>query len=188
MHKEDSKYYEEVIASKRMFGGKIFNVDVEQVVLPNGIPAIREIVQHHGAVGIIPFVDDKMIFVRQWRAPLGQETLEIPAGKIDADEGRDLQEVALREMNEELGLTTDKLEKVTAFFASPGYSNEKITIYSAKNLQQVENKRPLDNDEFLNVEKLTLNEAEKYVEDGTICDGKTIFAVTYWKLLKAKGE
>ncbi|KRL67907.1 ADP-ribose phosphorylase [Companilactobacillus versmoldensis DSM 14857 = KCTC 3814] len=188
MRKEDSKYYEEVVASRRMFGGKIFNVDVEQVVLPNGIPAIREIVQHHGAVGIIPLVDDKMIFVRQWRAPLGQETLEIPAGKIDPDEGDDLKEVALREMNEELGLTTDKLDQATAFFASPGYSNEKITIYLAKDLKPVENKRPLDNDEFLNVEKLTLAEAEKAVEDGSICDGKTIFAVTYWKLLQAKGE
>ncbi|MQS88360.1 NUDIX hydrolase [Companilactobacillus mishanensis] len=188
MHKEDSKYYEQVVATKRMFGGKIFNVDVEQVILPNGIPSIREIVQHHGAVGIIPLVDDKMIFVRQWRAPLEQETLEIPAGKIDPDEGSDLQEVALREMNEELGLTTDKLEKVTAFYASPGYSNEKLTMYLAKNLRPVENKRPLDSDEFLNVEKLTLDEAKKYVEDGTICDSKTIYAITYWELLKSKGE
>lgn len=190
MRKEDSKYFEEVVASRRMFGGKIFNVDVEQVILPNGIPAIREVVQHHGAVGIIPFVDDKMIFVRQWRAPLGQETLEIPAGKIDPDEGSDLKEVALREMDEELGLSTDadKLEKVTAFFASPGYSNEKITIFAAKDLQPVEFKRPLDADEFLNVERLTLEEAEKYIEDGTICDGKSIWAVTYWKLLLAKGE
>lgn len=188
MRKEDSKYYEEVVASKRMFGGKIFDVDVEQVILPNGIPSIREVVSHHGAVGIIPFIDDKMIFVRQWRAPLEQETLEIPAGKIDPDEGSDLKEVAMREMNEELGLKSDQLEKVTAFFASPGYSNEKITIFSAHNLQPVDDKRPLDPDEFLNVEKLTLDEAEKYVEDGTICDGKTIFAVTYWKLLQAKGE
>jgi ADP-ribose pyrophosphatase len=188
MRTEDSRYFEEVVASKRMFGGKIFNVDVEQVILPNGIPAIREVVQHHGAVGIIPFIDDKMIFVRQWRAPLEQETLEIPAGKIDPDEGSDLEEVALREMNEELGLTTDKLDKATTFYTSPGYSNEKITLYVAKNLQPVENKRPLDNDEFLNVERLTLEEAEKYVEDGSICDGKSIYAIEYWKLLLAKGE
>lgn len=188
MRKEDSRYYEEVVASKRMFGGKIFDVDVQQVILPNGIPDIREIVQHHGAVGIIPFVDDKMIFVRQWRAPMAQETLEIPAGKIDEDEGDDLKEVALREMNEELVLTTDQLEEVTSFYASPGYSNERITIFTAKNLTEVENKRPLDSDEFLNVERLTLPEAEKYIEDGSICDAKTIFAITYWKLLLAKGE
>jgi len=91
MDKEDSRYYEEVVASKRMFGGKIFDVDVEQVILPNGVPAIRELVRHHGAVGIIPFTDDgKMVFVRQWREPMEQETLEVPAGKIDQDEGSDL--------------------------------------------------------------------------------------------------
>ncbi|WP_125762635.1 NUDIX hydrolase [Companilactobacillus hulinensis] len=187
MDKEDSRYYEEVVASKRMFGGKIFDVDVEQVILPNGIPAIRELVRHHGAVAIIPFTDDdRMIFVRQWREPMEQETLEIPAGKIDQDEGSDLQEVALREMNEELGLTTDKLEKVTTFYTSPGYSDEKLTVFKAANLKQVEDKRPLDSDEFLNVEKLTLDEAKKQIEDGVICDSKSIYAVTYWELMNAK--
>jgi NTP pyrophosphohydrolases including oxidative damage repair enzymes len=187
MEKEDSRYYEEVVAKKRMFGGKIFNVDVEQVVLPNGIPDIREVVQHHGAVAIIPFTNDgKMIFVRQWRTPLEQETLEIPAGKIDPDEGSDLKEVALREMDEELGMTTDKLEKVTAFFASPGYSNEKLTVFKATDLKEVEFKRPLDPDEFLNVEKLTLDEAKAQVEAGVICDSKSIYAITYWELLQAR--
>lgn len=187
MNKEDSRYYEEVVAKKRMFGGKIFDVDVEQVVLPNGIPDIREVVKHHGAVAIVPFTDDdKMIFVRQWRTPLEQETLEIPAGKIDSDEGSDLKEVALREMDEELGLTTDNLEKITSFFASPGYSNEKLTMFKATNLQKVEFKRPLDPDEFLNVESLTLDEAKAQIESGVICDSKTIYAITYWELLKAK--
>jgi NTP pyrophosphohydrolases including oxidative damage repair enzymes len=175
MNKENSKYFEDVIAKKRMFGGKIFNVDVEQVVLPNGIPAIREIVRHHGAVAIIPFTKDgKMIFVRQWRAPMQQETLEIPAGKIDANEGSDLKEVALREMNEELGLTTDNLKEVTSFFSSPGYSDERDTIFMATDLESVEFKRPLDPDEFLNVEKLTLDEAKAQIKDGSICDAKTI--------------
>lgn len=187
MDKEDSRYYEEVVAQKRVFGGKIINVDVEQVILPNGIPAIREVVKHHGAVAIIPFTDDgRMIFVRQWRAPLDQETLEIPAGKIDPDEGSDLKEVALREMNEELGMTTDNLEKVTAFFASPGYSNEKLTMFKADKLKEVEFKRPLDQDEFLNVEKLTLKEAKEQIEAGVICDSKSIYAITYWELLNAK--
>lgn len=187
MNKEDSRYYEEVVAKKRMFGGKIFDVDVEQVVLPNGIPDIREVVLHHGAVAIIPFTNDnKMIFVRQWRTPLDQETLEIPAGKIDPDEGDDLKEVAIREMDEELGLTTDKLEKVTEFFASPGYSNEKLTVFKATDLKKVEFKRPLDPDEFLNVETLTLDEAKEQIRTGAICDSKTIYAITYWELLQTK--
>ena len=187
MSKEDSKYYEEIVAKKRMFGGKIFDVDVEQVVLPNGIPDIREVVQHHGAVAIIPFTNDgKMIFVRQWRTPLEQETLEIPAGKIDSDEGSDLKEVALREMDEELGLTTDNLEKVTAFFSIFGYSNEKLTVFKATDLKKVEFKRPLDPDEFLNVEELTLSEAKEQIAKGVICDSKSIYAVTYWELMEAK--
>ena len=187
MKKEDSRYYEEVVAKKQMFGGKIFDVNVEQVVLPNGIPDIREVVEHRGAVAIIPFTDDdKMIFVRQWRTPMGQETLEIPAGKIDADEGSDLKEVALREMDEELGLTTDNLEQITSFFSSPGYSNEKLTVFAARDLKKVEFKRPLDPDEFLNVESLTLDEAKEQIKTCDICDAKTIYAITYWELLKAK--
>lgn len=187
MDKEDSRYYEEVVASKRMFGGKIFDVDVEQVILPNGVPAIRELVRHHGAVGIIPFTaDGKMVFVRQWREPMEQETLEVPAGKIDQDEGSDLKEVALREMNEELGMTTDHLDEVTSFYSSPGYSDEKITMFRADNLKEVENKRPLDPDEFLNVEKLTLDEAKEQIKAGVICDAKSIYSVTYWELMNAK--
>ncbi len=187
MDKEDSRYYEAVIAKKQMFGGKIFDVEVEQVVLPNGIPDIREVVHHHGAVAIIPFTDDgKVVFVRQWRTPLDQETLEIPAGKIDPDEGSDLKEVALREMDEELGLSTDNLEEVTSFFASPGYSDEKLTMFKATNLKKIEFKRPLDPDEFLNVEELTLAEAKEHIQKGDICDAKTIFAITYWELLQTK--
>jgi len=189
MDKEDSRYYEEVVAQKCMFGGKIFDVDVEQVVLPNGIPDIREVVKHHGAVAIIPFTNDgKVVFVRQWRTPLDQETLEIPAGKIDPDEGSDLKEVALREMDEELGLTTDNLEEVTSFFASPGYSTEKLTMFKATDLKKVEFKRPLDPDEFLNVEELTLAEAKDQIKLGVISDAKTIYAITYWELLQARSK
>jgi len=89
-------------------------------------------------------------------------------------------------MNEELGMTTDQLDEVTSFYSSPGYSDEKITMFRADNLKEVENKRPLDPDEFLNVEKLTLDEAKEQIKAGVICDAKSIYSVTYWELMNAK--
>ena len=110
-----------------------------------------------------------------------RETLEIPAGKIDPGE-KNLDQVALRELNEETGLTTQKLVHVTDFFSSPGFSNELMTLYYTDTLTPVTHKRSLDDDEFLNVEKLTLEEAQAAVADGLICDAKTIMALYYWQL------
>ncbi|WP_129044832.1 NUDIX hydrolase [Companilactobacillus metriopterae] len=188
MNKEDSKFYEQVIETKDVFGGKVIGVQVEQVILPNGVPAIREVVRHNGAVAVLPFIDDKVMFVRQYRTPLEQETLEIPAGKINPDEGSDLLEVIKREMNEELGYTTEDIEKIISFFPSPGYSDEKLTVFKATNLEKLEFKDSLDDDEFLDVEALTLEEAKQQIELGYICDAKTIFAVNYWELMELNGE
>ncbi|ANJ69185.1 NUDIX hydrolase [Latilactobacillus curvatus] len=175
-------YTEKVLSEETLFKGQIIDLAVQQVALPNGQTASREIVYHHGAVGIIPITaDNSILLVRQWRAPMQRETLEIPAGKIDPGE-KNLDQVALRELNEETGLTTQKLVHVTDFFSSPGFSNELMTLYYTDTLTPVTHKRSLDDDEFLNVEKLTLEEAQAAVADGLICDAKTIMALYYWQL------
>ncbi|WP_413476170.1 NUDIX hydrolase [Latilactobacillus fuchuensis] len=175
-------YTEKVLSEESIFKGQIIDLAVQQVELPNGQTARREIVYHNGAVGIIPITaDGRLIVVRQWRAPMQRETLEIPAGKIDLGETQ-LESVALRELNEETGMTTTALKGVAKFFSSPGFSNELMTLFYADQLTPVVHKRPLDADEFLNVEKLTLAEAQAAVASGLICDAKTIMALYYWQL------
>lgn len=175
-------YVEKVRTEKSIFKGHIIDLAVQEVELPNGETATREIVYHNGAVGIVPITaDQRILLVRQWRAPMQRETLEIPAGKIDLGES-DLASVALRELNEETGLTSDQLQEIAAFFTSPGFSNERMTLFYATDLKPVAHKRPLDADEFLNVEQLTLTQAQHAIDTGLICDAKTIMALYYWQL------
>lgn len=175
-------YTEKVLSEESIFKGQIIDLAVQQVELPNGQTARREIVYHNGAVGVIPITaDGRLIVVRQWRAPMQRETLEIPAGKIDPGETQ-LESVALRELNEETGMTTTTLKTVAQFFSSPGFSNELMTLFYADRLTPVADKRPLDADEFLNVEQLTLAEAQAAMASGLICDAKTIMALYYWQL------
>lgn len=175
-------YEEKVLSEETLFKGHVIDLAVQLVALPDGQTASREIVYHHGAVGIIPITaDGELLLVRQWRAPMQRETFEIPAGKIDLGE-TDLAKVALRELNEETGLTTTNLQQIAEFFTSPGFSNEKMTLFYTTALTPVANKRPLDDDEFLNIERLTLAQAKAAVKSGLICDAKTIMALYYWQL------
>ncbi|MCD2255298.1 NUDIX hydrolase [Agrilactobacillus fermenti] len=180
-------FEEKVIKTQPIYRGAILNLDLEDVLLPNGKTAKREIIHHHGAVAVMPIDQDgKMIFVRQWRAPMQKETLEIPAGKIDLGE-KDPHKVALRELNEETGLYTDQLQHVTDFYSTPGFADEFLHLYYSDQLQKVTHKRSLDPDEFLNVSHLTFAEANDAKQAGLICDAKTIMALYYWEILRLKG-
>ena len=112
--------------------------------------------------------------------------MEIPAGKIDPGEGQQPEKTASRELEEETGYRTDNLMYISEMYLSPGFSNEKLYIYLATDLVKVENPRPQDEDEVLELYELTLAEAKQAIQDGEICDAKTIFAVNYWELLQYK--
>lgn len=172
---------EKVIQTLSIFKGKVIELQVQTVALPNGKQAKREIIRHHGAVGVIAIYQDKLVLVRQWRAPLNQVTLEIPAGKIELDE-TDVQTVAVRELNEETGLKATSLEQVASFYTSPGFADEKMTLFFADKLQPLSEKRPLDDDEFLNVVYLTAEQVQQAITSGQICDAKTLLAIQYWQL------
>lgn len=159
----------------RVFDGKIIQVDHNTVQLPDGSKSKREIVYHNGAVSIVAVHEDAMYFVRQYRIAPDEVLLEIPAGKIER--GGNPHDTAARELEEEIGAAADNIEKLFEFYVSPGFSNELISLYEAEDIQ-IKNQN-LDDDEFLDIEKVPLNHLGKLLTDGSIRDAKTIVAVQY---------
>lgn len=180
---KQSKFKEEILSEENIFEGHVVNLFVQEVKLPNGETSSREIIKHNGAVGIILVKNKKIALVRQWRSPMQKETLEIPAGKIDLGES-DIKKVAERELREETGYIADDLIKVSEFFGSPGYSNELLYLFLAKNPSLEFNDLKLDDDEFLNVEWKTMSEVKKEIDNKVICDAKTLLAINYWQMNK----
>jgi len=179
------KFEEKTIKTKEIFDGRIISVQVDDVKLPDGNIGKREIVKHPGAVAIIAITDDdKIIFVHQYRKPLEKSILEIPAGRLE--EGEKPERTAVRELEEETGYTTDKLTFVTSFYTSPGFANEIIHIYMTTSLKKLTEVVSGDEDEFIEIKKLTLDEAVQYVRENKIQDAKTSYAVLYLQLLEKR--
>ena len=122
-----------------------------------------------------------MILEKQWRSPIHDTTLEIPAGKVDSRDSRDALHAAKRELNEETRLKAGTIKKISSFYTSVGVLDEFMTLYLATDLTPVENKLPQDRDEQLVLEKVTLDEALKMIDEGQIEDAKTIMAIYYWR-------
>ncbi|MDC4186068.1 NUDIX hydrolase [Loigolactobacillus coryniformis] len=177
------EFAEKRLTNQRLYHGAVIDLDLETVALPNGKTAKREIVRHPGAAAIMALtVDQRMIFVEQWREPLQQVTLEVPAGKIDARDV-DAEAAAWRELNEEAGYTADKLTLQARFYSSPGFADERMSLYLATDIQPVTKRLALDDDEFLRLHLLTLAQAQEQIEAGVICDAKTLIAVQYWQAM-----
>ena len=160
---------EEIVSKERKFDGVVIDVEHWQVRLPDGSLGLREVALHKGAAAVVP-----VPMVRQFRAPIGRVTLEIPAGKLDHP-GEDPELCARRELSEETGLTAESVTKLVALRTTPGFCNETIHLYMARGLTQGE--RHLDEDEFLNVEWVPLEELTDRIVRGEIEDAKTIAAL-----------
>ena len=173
---EDFKNLDEVqTGSEEIFDGVILHVFKDTVQLPNGNPAIREVIRHVGAVGVIPITEDnKVIIERQFRYPLAQVITEIPAGKLDSFT-EDRLSAAKRELEEETGYTAEEWIEIGDYYPTPAYCDERITLYLAKSLHL--GQRHLDEDEFLNFEAVPLTELVEDVMEGRITDGKTQVAI-----------
>ena len=173
---EDFKNLEEVqTGSEEIFDGVILHVFKDTVQLPNGNPAIREVIRHVGAVGVIPITEDnKVIIERQFRYPLAQVITEIPAGKLDSFT-EDRLSAAKRELEEETGYTAEEWIDIGDYYPAAAYCDERITLYLARGLKQ--GQRHLDEDEFLNFEAVPLSDLLTDVMEGRITDGKTQVAV-----------
>lgn len=178
-----SKFEEKVIKTKAVFHGQIMDVEVDTVVLPAGGESTREIVRHSGAVALLVIDQDhKIVLTRQWRSPIGKETLEIPAGKIDQRDAN-AKAAAIRELNEETRLESDQLDEITSFYTSVGFTDEYMTLYKTGGLRPVTHALPQDADEDLAIEKYTLEECLAMIQSHQIEDAKTIMAVYYWQTL-----
>lgn len=169
---EDFKNLEEImVASEEIFDGHVVHLFKDTVELPNGKLATRETVRHIGAVAVVPLTDDgKVIVERQFRYPLGCVITEIPAGKLDSKD-EDRLSAAKRELQEETGYTAEEWTDLGDYYPAAAYTDERISLYLAKGLKQGD--RNLDEDEFLDVVAVDLEELVEDVLNGTITDGKT---------------
>ncbi|MGV4319805.1 ADP-ribose pyrophosphatase [Bacillus mojavensis] len=175
---------EKTIAKEQIFSGKVIDLYVEDVELPNGKTSKREIVKHPGAVAVLAVTDEgKIILVKQFRKPLERTIVEIPAGKLE--KGEEPEYTALRELEEETGYTAKKLTKMTAFYTSPGFADEIVHVFLAEELSVLKEKRELDEDEFVEVMEVTLEDALKLVESREVYDAKTAYAIQYLQLKEA---
>lgn len=175
---------EKTVKKNYIYNGRIINVRRDDAELPNGNPCIREVVEHPGGVCVAALTEnDELLFVRQFRYPYMEVIAELPAGKLE--KGEDPFESGKRELEEETGYTAQEYRDLGKFYPTPGYCGEIIHLYAAKNL--TETHQSLDEDEFLNVEKIPLNEAVEMILRNEIRDGKTQAAVLKVKALKDKG-
>lgn len=174
------KFEEKSIRSNPIYKGKIISLKVDDVVLPNGKEAKREIVNHPGAVAVIAITDEgKLVLVEQYRKALERSIIEIPAGKLEP--GEKPETTAARELEEETGYGARKLEYLQTFATSPGFADELIHLFVARDLYRIEEKADLDEDEFVDLMEVTIEEAEQLVEEQKIYDAKTAFAVIWMK-------
>lgn len=173
----------EVVNSKKIFKGKIIDVFHDEITLPDGRTALREIIKRGNASAIIP-VDNEgnIIFVKQYRHPAKDCVLEIPAGMLE--EGEDPLLCAKRELEEETSYKTNNIKLLTKMYSAIGFCDEQIYIYLATELSQ--GKFNLDEDEFIEVEKYSLEDSIQMIFDGKIVDSKTMVAIlAYNALVKA---
>ena len=176
-----SRLKETKISSEQKFSGRLIDLYLDQVELPNGETTTREWIDHPGAVCLIPILPDgKICLIRQFRYGPGEEFIEIPAGKLDAGEAP--LDCAYRELEEETGYRTNKLTFLTNIHPAIGFSNEKMWMYLAEELEL--SKKKLDEDEFLELLPTPLNQAIEWVFSGKITDVKTIIGIMWMKELK----
>lgn len=164
------RFFEETLFREDIFFGRVFKVHRDRVRLSDGSEAEREVVEHSGGV-CIAAVDEKrnICLVTQYRYPLKEETLEIPAGKLES--GEDPLEAAIRELGEETGYSAKTIKKIGTFCSSPGFCSETLHFYLATDL--LEGEQRLDEGELLTAKKLPLDVAVRMVLEDEIKDGKT---------------
>ncbi|NJP39948.1 NUDIX hydrolase [Oscillospiraceae bacterium HV4-5-C5C] len=171
-------YEEKKLKDECVFKGRVFEVHVAQVQLPDGREARRDLVLHHGGACVIPVdADGQVCLVEQYRIATAQTLLEVPAGKLEA--GENPLDCARRELAEETGYTAGRIISLGSCWTSPGFSSERLYLYLALDLKK--GRQHLDEGEFLSCRVIPLSEAVGMVLDGTICDAKSQIAI-----LKAK--
>ncbi|GIV19231.1 MAG: ADP-ribose pyrophosphatase [Armatimonadota bacterium] len=176
---------EEVLRSERVYEGRVVNLRVDTVRLPNGKTSQREIVEHRGAVAIVPLLDkETVLMIRQFRLAVNEELLEVPAGTLEPDEPPEV--CAARELEEETGYRAGALRQLFSQYLAPGYSQEILHVFLAQGLEKTVQRT--EEDENVEVVPVPLSRAVDMVLSGEIRDAKTIAAllVTHYILLNRR--
>jgi ADP-ribose pyrophosphatase len=156
-----------------VFSGKVFSVVSGKVRLDDGNETRRDVVGHNGGTALVPILGDKIVLIRKFRISIGRELLELPAGRLEIDETPE--NCARREIEEELGLRADRLVLVHTYYSSVGFTNERMYIYLALDLQEVE--KHLEWDERIQIVRVPIAEIESKVRNGEFEDSKTIIGL-----------
>ncbi len=176
--------FEKTLQSQEIFRGRILNLRVDRVVLPDGNESTREIVEHSGAVAIVAIDENKDIWlVKQYRKAVEEVLMEIPAGTLE--KGEDPLECAQRELAEETGLQARNWQRILSYYSAPGFVTEKLHLFLAADF--IEGNNNLDRDEFLYTVKMPLDKAYDAIFSGDIKDGKSIIGIQYACKLLAGG-
>lgn len=166
-----------LISSEIGYRGRLFDVSVDTIEMGTGAVAKREIIRHPGAVAIVPVtMEGHLLLVRQYRHAAGRRLLELPAGTLEA--GEDPAETAHRELQEEVGMAPGALEPLGGLFVAPGYTDEYIHLFVATGLS--ESRLDGDEDEDIEVEALSIEQALAAIDSGEICDAKSIAGILRW--------
>jgi ADP-ribose pyrophosphatase len=169
------------IAHRRIHTGRVVNLDVDTVRYPDGSTGELEMLRHPGAAAVLPFASDPrgadptVLLIRQYRYATGGPLLEIPAGRLNP--GEEPAACARRELQEEVGVTAGRLERLTTIWTTPGFTDERIHLFLAEGLEPGAEHR--ETDEFMELHTLRWSEVLRLVESGEVVDGKTLVSLLF---------
>ena len=169
------------ISSRRVYSGRVVNLDIDTVRFPGGSTGELEMIRHSGASAIVPFLSDplgddpQLLLIRQYRYAASGYLYEIPAGRLEP--GEDPAECAKRELHEETGCRAEKFDFLTTMYTTPGFTDERIHLYMATGLERGETAHEAD--EFMTIEAVTLSAALQLIQKGEINDGKTVVGILF---------
>jgi ADP-ribose pyrophosphatase len=169
------------VSTRRVYTGRVINLDVDTVRFPNGSVGDLEMIRHPGASAVVPFLSDpagedpQILLIRQYRYAAEQFLYEVPAGRLDPGETPDV--CARRELREETGCEASSVEHLYTMYTTPGFTDEKIHVFMAVGLTRGENAREAD--EFIEMETMSLSRALELIEKGEIQDAKTALSLLY---------
>lgn len=165
--------------SRRLYTGRIINLDLDTVRFPDGSSGELEMIRHPGAAAVVPFLDDdsepdpRVVLIRQFRHAAEGFVWEIPAGRLDPGEAPE--RCAARELEEETGMSAARFELLLTIYTTPGFTDERIHLFTAHGLAEGRHNREAD--EFVEVHRLRRSEVERMIAAGEIVDGKTLVAL-----------
>lgn len=172
--RSDENTMETWIDSHRLYEGRIVSLRTGSVRMDDGTIAFREVVEHPGGVGVVPFHDGRVILIRQYRIAVGCDILEIPAGKLESGD-QDTETRGRCELEEETGYRAGQMVSAGSVYASVGYTSELIHLYLAFNLEKVGQR--LESDECIDIVEIPLDEAKRLIASNELKDMKTLVAL-----------